>query len=167
MRVFYVAFLICLSSCQYGDPLLTPPVCGDGVVQFIPDVYNEDCDTGDANSDLPDAESGCRSDCRPARCGDGIVDKLRGEECDAGPSGGYYCTTDCRIDYSPVCGNGVVEEDEECDDGNDNDADACLNNCIRNVCGDGYGWIGREQCDDGNTISGDGCSSQCRLEIPE
>ena len=29
----------------------------------------------------------------------------------------------------PVCGDGVVEGDEQCDDGNDIDADACLGDC--------------------------------------
>jgi cysteine-rich repeat protein len=29
----------------------------------------------------------------------------------------------------PVCGNGVVEGDEECDDGNDYDTDSCSNLC--------------------------------------
>jgi cysteine-rich repeat protein len=30
---------------------------------------------------------------------------------------------------SQVCGNGVVEGTEQCDDGNGNDADACRNDC--------------------------------------
>jgi len=28
-----------------------------------------------------------------------------------------------------VCGNGIVEEGEACDDGNENDEDACLSTC--------------------------------------
>lgn len=31
-----------------------------------------------------------------------------------------------------VCGNGIPEEPEECDDGNQNDGDACRNNCKAN-----------------------------------
>ena len=32
---------------------------------------------------------------------------------------------------SPLCGNGVVDSPEEtCDDGNDDETDACLNNCV-------------------------------------
>ncbi|NVB38299.1 hypothetical protein G6O69_10690 [Pseudenhygromyxa sp. WMMC2535] len=31
---------------------------------------------------------------------------------------------------SPTCGNGVVDSpDEQCDDGNDDDGDACLSSC--------------------------------------
>ncbi|GIW42289.1 MAG: hypothetical protein KatS3mg076_2866 [Candidatus Binatia bacterium] len=35
---------------------------------------------------------------------------------------------------APVCGNGVREEAEECDDGNDADDDACRNDCRRAEC---------------------------------
>jgi cysteine-rich repeat protein len=31
----------------------------------------------------------------------------------------------------PVCGNGIVEGDEECDDGNDEDGDGCNTDCTR------------------------------------
>jgi cysteine-rich repeat protein len=33
----------------------------------------------------------------------------------------------------PVCGNGVPEPGEQCDDGNPNNTDACANNCTTNV----------------------------------
>jgi cysteine-rich repeat protein len=29
----------------------------------------------------------------------------------------------------PVCGNGIIEPGEQCDDGNNNDLDGCRNNC--------------------------------------
>jgi len=39
------------------------------------------------------------------------------------------------------CGNGIVDEGEECDDGNRNNNDSCRNNCTSNpnvaVCGNG------------------------------
>src|SRR5205807_2566240 len=63
-----------------------------------------------------------------------------------------------------VCGNGVVEAGEECDDGNANDCDACSNGCtLVTGCGDGV-VCGNEQCDDGNGASCDGCSASCALE---
>ncbi len=34
----------------------------------------------------------------------------------------------------PVCGNGLVEGDEGCDDGNDVDTDDCRNDCTRSCC---------------------------------
>ena len=45
----------------------------------------------------------------------------------------------------------VVEGDEACDDGNELDNDACLNNCQAARCGDGIVGPG-EGCDDGNTL---------------
>src|SRR4030042_4391531 len=45
-----------------------------------------------------------------------------------------------------VCGNTVVETGEECDDGNSNNTDSCLNNCTDAACGDGYVRGGVEQC---------------------
>lgn len=67
------------------------------------------------------------------------------------------------------CGNGVVEEGEECDDGNQDDLDGCLTSCKKASCGDGFVRSGgsdaeSEQCDDGNLDSGDGCSSSCQRE---
>ncbi|HVV85713.1 MAG TPA: DUF4215 domain-containing protein, partial [Kofleriaceae bacterium] len=65
-----------------------------------------------------------------------------------------------------VCGNGIVEPGEECDDGNSNNHDDCIIDsgaelfCRRAVCGDTYvhdQGTGTEQCDDGNTDDTDGC----------
>jgi cysteine-rich repeat protein len=63
-----------------------------------------------------------------------------------------------------VCGNGVIEAGEQCDDGNTANGDGCSSTCaIEPVCGNGIVQAG-EECDDGNTTSGDGCSSTCQLE---
>jgi cysteine-rich repeat protein len=35
---------------------------------------------------------------------------------------------------APVCGNGMQEVGEECDDGNDFDGDACRSDCTKNAC---------------------------------
>src|SRR5690554_6209362 len=48
----------------------------------------------------------------------------------------------------PVCGDGMVEGDEECDDGNTDDSDACTNECLAATCGDGI-IQGGEECDAG------------------
>lgn len=61
------------------------------------------------------------------------------------------------------CGDGVVEWDEQCDDGNTYNHDACTNECQNNVCGDWVVFIWIEECDDGNNVDGDGCSSTCEL----
>ena len=62
------------------------------------------------------------------------------------------------------CGNGVEEGDEECDDGNGDNTDACLNSCKDASCGDTFLWNNVEQCDDGNLVNGDGCDDQCMIE---
>ncbi|MBW2456097.1 MAG: DUF4215 domain-containing protein, partial [Deltaproteobacteria bacterium] len=65
-----------------------------------------------------------------------------------------------------TCGNGVVEEGEQCDDGNKVSDDGCAANCVSEapaVCGDNV-VTGDEECDDNNLEDGDGCSSTCEDE---
>jgi len=59
------------------------------------------------------------------------------------------------------CGNGVVEPGEVCDDGNADDDDECLSNCVLATCGDGFVQIGVEACDDGNPDNTDDCVANC------
>jgi len=63
------------------------------------------------------------------------------------------------------CGNGVIERDEECDDGNAFDNDACLPTCRLAVCGDGVVQEGIEACDDGNDDDTDACLSTCEEAV--
>ncbi len=53
------------------------------------------------------------------------------------------------------CGNGEVEGDEECDDGNANDEDACHNDCtaLFGTCGDGIVNPDTEECDCGDSMA--------------
>lgn len=72
-------------------------------------------------------------------------------------------------DSAPLgCGDGVLQMDEECDDGNVEDEDGCSARCLVERCGDGIiqSMLG-EQCDDGNEMDGDGCSSTCTIEMLE
>ena len=74
---------------------------------------------------------------------------------------------------TPVCGNGILEKGEECDDNNLLNGDGCNSLCKKEifmdcvftkscppVCGNGIVEKG-EGCDDRNTVNGDGCSSEC------
>ena len=62
----------------------------------------------------------------------------------------------------PICGNGEVEGDEQCDDKNAVDDDKCRNNCTAPVCGDGIiDFSFGETCDDSNDIETDDCMSNC------
>ncbi|MEX1362572.1 MAG: DUF4215 domain-containing protein [Nannocystaceae bacterium] len=63
-----------------------------------------------------------------------------------------------------VCGDGMVEGDEQCDDGPDNaDTAACTTTCTAATCGDGLVHEGVEECDDGNEVDDDACTSACEL----
>src|SRR5262245_1623991 len=77
------------------------------------------------------------------------------------------CSSDATM--TPVCGNGVVDPGEECDDGNTTGGDGCSSECTNETpgahCGDGHIDPG-EECDDGNPDDGDGCSSTCKKEAP-
>jgi len=68
-----------------------------------------------------------------------------------------------------ICGNGVVDPGEECDDGNLLDGDGCSANCTVEppdpYCGDGKLDPG-EECDDGNNVDGDGCDADCTFTPP-
>jgi len=55
-----------------------------------------------------------------------------------------------------LCGNGIVEPGEECDDGNTDSSDACAA-CETASCGDGFVHKGSEECDDANGEDNDGC----------
>ena len=67
-----------------------------------------------------------------------------------------------------VCGNGVLQGLEECDDGNLSDNDDCLTSCLSPTCGDGFihnQGSGTEICDDGNLNDNDDCPSSCLAAV--
>jgi hypothetical protein len=138
---------LCMAGCEERAPY-----CGDGILQrAICGTYpgctsypgaNEQCDNGEASNNDFAGTYGvtCRTDCRPARCGDGIVDFDSGEECDDGALNNNTdpdaCRTNCKL---PKCGDGVVDAGEECDYGEyNNNNGECKEDCTLNVCGDGY-----------------------------
>jgi len=70
---------------------------------------------------------------------------------------------DVRFDIPSTCGNGKLDEGEECDDGNASNEDACLAICkLSPYCGDGVVFSLTEECDDGNKVNTDGCLNTCR-----
>ena len=88
--------------------------------------------------------------------------------CSAGKLTEYYCNDSyvesqiygpgegcgkCTAGYCTVCGNGIRERGERCDDGNTIDGDGCSSTCKReNLCGNG-------KCDYGETKTS--CPSDC------
>lgn len=85
----------------------------------------------------------------------------------------YKCT-------DSICVNGKKDGSEQCDDGNENNADDCTNECKEPTCGDGIqkksgagvnttgvelkpGEDAIEACDDGNKVDEDACTNKCAV----
>jgi cysteine-rich repeat protein len=74
-------------------------------------------------------------------------------------------TDDDTTGGDPECGNGVVEDAEECDDGNTVSDDGCTNECTLAVCGDAIIQAG-EGCDAGaDNGPGQPCNSMCQPNV--
>ena len=166
----------CTVECQVA--VWHSPYCGD---EMIEDAY-ETCDDGnDVDGD------GCDASCQvelgytcveepslcTTQCGDGIV---AGEEiCDERNSTTFcdYLESSCQVcvacqwqaGITQYCGDQSIQNDfEECDDGNDDNTDDCLNHCQLAYCGDGWIHSTLEACDDGNRIPSDGCTN-CQIDV--
>lgn len=118
--------------------------------------------TGTTESSGEETNSTASSETGPSdpECGDGIVDA--DEACDLGEDNGANspCTPECQIN---ICGDGYAFTDnlELCDDGNDSNTDACLNDCSPASCGDGFLFEGTEDCDPGPNPPDESCSNDC------
>ncbi|MCX4247489.1 SBBP repeat-containing protein [Paraliomyxa miuraensis] len=103
----------------------------------------------------------CPAPDTPALSGGGPTDTSESSTGDASTSDGADVTT---AEPQPICGDEVVEANEECDDGDANANDAgCKLDCTLAFCGDGLVHEGVEACDDGNTDDDDGCRSDCTI----
>lgn len=77
---------------------------------------------------------------------------------------GQTCAANQAVCIKTPCGNGVVDIDEACDDGNIKDGDGCSRDCSSDEsCGNRIVDLNiGEVCDDGNQSDLDGCSANCR-----
>ncbi len=84
------------------------------------------------------------------------------------PEDGRWGTAWASCSFTPVCGDGVVNGADVCDDGYTDTCGACNEDCTGagsgSTCGDGDICPEAESCDDGNTNGGEGCSSICAVE---
>ena len=187
-------------TCQMGSAAAgCMPRCGDG--KLAPSI-GEVCDDGNnragdgcaADCKTIEKDYACPRPGQPCvylvKCGDGIIGGI--EQCDP-PNIGHGCSADCRVEpgyvcnpppsppnasqpatcHKTVCGDGVREGAEACDDHNTVDGDGCASTCTlepdcssgtcMSKCGDGV-KLPPEACDDGNTADGDGCAHDCTIE---
>jgi len=143
LRVGALVALLCAS---------TPPACEDATLGII-DQGVEAPDAGGAQEG-PCAE-GAR---RPCPCPEGAQGT---QVCEVG----VFSACACAPAGEAVCGDGAVEGDEECDDGDRDAGDDCTNACALARCGDGVTLAGVEECDDGNDVDTDACTNACTSAI--
>ncbi len=136
---------------------------------------SELCDNGlHCIDDEGEVAKECSSDDDCTGLGDELCLPRSGDGCDEDCTGsevGFSCYEDGSCEE---CGDGKVDPNEACDDGNRFSADGCQFNCqlVEEdfVCPEeggpckscGNGWLeADEACDDGNREDGDGCNSTC------
>lgn len=154
-----------------------PLTCGNGVLES-----GEACDDGN-NVD----NDGCNSSCLVELGSSCALDA----DCASGRCDATQASSVCESLL--VCGNGLLEPNEACDDGNVTPGDGCTMTCLlengaecstntdcasnlcdstsspsvcepSNVCGNSVLDPG-EGCDDGNNTNGDGCTMNCAVEL--
>jgi len=183
-------------SCVEGQKCAPVFVCGNGRIE-----QGETCDPpspGNGCSATCQTEAGWR--CVPGACtklpycGDGVVQASLGEKCDEGEYlGKPGCSADCKTQDSScsctpgkacvcqtaVCGNGILETGEQCDQGK-SIYPGCSSTCQVQlgyqcplpgapcvaVCGDGVLIAPVEQCDPGLNIPNitQACNTNCTVK---
>jgi len=156
--------------------------CGDGMIQVAGQdqkdgtADDEQCDNGSVCSN--DAEKVCRTD---SECGTGNTceyDSIKNTGCSdscKNVQGNPFTPVSTSSEAPEICGNGLVESLEQCDDGNTNNNDSCSNICTKNIteqaastkaeCGNAIVDFD-EQCDNGDKNSDvipDACRTNCTI----
>ena len=121
------------------------------------DVHSQDVDSGAAQDSVGGESGGDDFDDDYDLNSDDSFDSAGG----TGGGGGFELT-------DALCGDGEINQGEQCDDGDANADDAaCTSECRIAVCGDGLVYGEGEECDDGdNNAGGDvsgTCSQDCTL----
>ncbi len=152
-------------TCVKGETCASCPVdcgqcCGNGNCQFgfgetcatCPGDCGECCGDDTCDKSLGETCDSCPADCGQC-CGDAWCQAQYGEDCQSCPldcgacCGDGQCTAghgedceSCEVDCGlcpPVCGDGIAEQDEQCDDGNLVNDDGCSNTCTFELAKEG------------------------------
>ena len=162
---------------------LTAATTFDGAIRLTSTV----CDLAtQVPDDIVSGDSGATSDGCADLHASGTAERLNYNWL---PAGTYYLVVDGFLASSHgaytftvrggggTCGNGVLDQNERCDDGNNAAGDGCSATCTveatytctgapsvcTTTCGNGAINSG-ETCDDGARIAGDGCGATCQVE---
>jgi len=146
----------CDATCQLdpgwtctGEPTSCASVCGDSRL-----VGGEACDDGNTN----DGDC-CAATCQFESAGGPCLDE--GDVCTSDTCGaGAVCQHTFVLELCPVCGDGLVMGDEECDDDNTTSGDCCDASCQLEP-------VGQPCVDDGDLCSNDTCGAGgvCQHEV--
>lgn len=146
----------CVSCAMISDDC-HESVCGDGTREGSErcddgnTVTEDACEYGTSVCEWCNASCGRVLSLEGPYCGDTVI-QPEFEDCDGSPTfdcdslgliGDTVCAA-CTMDITDchelVCGDGIVEGAEECDDGNVDDDDGCSSECLSE--GDHYdGWV--------------------------
>jgi fibro-slime domain-containing protein len=157
-------------TCSIPGTACGATACGDGYL-----AGTEDCDDGNLTDN-----DGCSPTCRlrSTTTSTASTTTTPGQTTVVN----YVCPTPGMPCVPTVCGDGVREGTERCDDGNVKAFDGCSPTCRLEpscpngacvaVCGDALLFDfdadldgkNDEDCDDGNNRNGDGCSATCKVE---
>lgn len=121
----------CGPGCDSTNDNDCSATCGNGTIEPPLETCDGNCpvdasDCDDNDVCTADSVSGTAAQCNaqcvnaPLGCIAGVTDGCCPSMCNANNDG----------DCAPVCGNGVVEMGEQCDDGNTNDGDGCDASCL-------------------------------------
>ncbi len=103
-----------------GEDCEPPGGCCDDACQIA--GAGEVCDAGDGNCVLPATCDGATTDCPTNE-----VETLCIDNDGCCPFG---CSANSDNDCPPICGNGILEIGECCDDGNLDECDGCASDCL-------------------------------------
>jgi cysteine-rich repeat protein len=151
----------CGESLVCNGEVCSPTRCGDGIIDA---VAGEDCEDGndadgdgcdgdctftcEVDADCPDDADECSGvamcDTSTHTCGSSAPPAM-GSDCTASTGGPGTCQA--MVCVPAGCGNGIVDDGEDCDDMNADEADGCKSTCE-------FTCVGDEQCDDGNACNG-------------
>ena len=115
--------------------------------------------------------NGGPTDTHVIRPGSPAIDKGDPVSCPSFDQRGFIRPIDGDGDQSVRCDIGAIElgcsdgklaVGEECDDGNAENTDSCLNTCKLAICGDSFIEAGEEECDDGEA-NGNSSKGSCKV----